>query len=92
MNEVLEQFASDKLTSCFVPETKKDRGWGGGEKTDGWGWGWGLTPLEAGIPQEKCCWGHVAETTGRTVVGKIRPASFWRELTGGQGVEEGGYH
>ena len=78
----------------LVPETKKDRGWGAGvgaEKTDGWGWGWGLTPLEASIPpQEKCCWDRVAETTGRTTVGKMRPClplegiNRWSGCWGGQ--------
>lgn len=79
----------------LVPETKKDgvggRGGGGEDRWMGLGMG-ADTSGGKYPPQEKCCWDRVAETTGRTTVGKMSPASLWRESTDGQGVGEGSYH
>lgn len=75
MNEVLEQFASDKLTSCFSSwdkERQRVGGWGGEDRWMGLGMG-ADTSGGKYHPQEKCCWDRVAETTERTVVGKMRP-------------------
>lgn len=77
----------------LVPETKKDgvggRGGGGEDRWMGLGMG-ADTSGGKYPPQEKCCWDCVAETTGRTTVGKMRPClplegiNRWSGCWGGQ--------